>query len=71
MEIIRSFWEYRIFGLCSYWGRIYGISSNRIRLFFIYLSFVTFGSPIIFYLMAAFILNIKNYIRRKVSLFEF
>jgi phage shock protein PspC (stress-responsive transcriptional regulator) len=38
-----------------------GISSGKIRLYFIYTSFITMGSPIIIYLIIAFWLNIKKY----------
>ncbi|RMG81189.1 MAG: PspC family transcriptional regulator, partial [Bacteroidetes bacterium] len=36
-----------------------------VRVYFIYLSFVTFGSPVILYLFLAFWLNIKRYIKQK------
>ena len=52
------------FGVCSYIGEKIGLRSSRIRLYFIYTSFLTFGSPVIIYLVAAFWLNIKSYLRR-------
>ena len=42
-------------------GEKLGISTGRIRLYFIYTSCLTLGSPVIFYLIAAFWLNIKKY----------
>lgn len=57
--------EKRAFGVCSYLGRKMGIASARVRIYFIYISFVALGSPIIFYLFVAFWLNIRDYIRRK------
>lgn len=35
-------------------GQHMNIRANRIRLWFIYLSFLTFGSPIFFYLVLLF-----------------
>ena len=57
--------EKRAFGVCSYLGQKMGIASARVRIYFIYISFVALGSPVIFYLFVAFWLNIKNYIRNK------
>jgi phage shock protein C len=61
MEKIKFFIEKRVFGVCSYMGDRLGISSGKIRLYFIYTSFITMGSPIIIYLIIAFWLNIKKY----------
>jgi len=57
--------EKQAFGVCSYLGRKMGIASARVRIYFIYISFVALGSPIIFYLFVAFWLNVRDYIRRK------
>lgn len=56
------------FGVCSYLGQRMGIASSRVRLYFIYLSFVTFGSPIILYLFLAFWLNLRKYMSRSRDL---
>ena len=61
--------ERSAFGVCSYLGDKMGLASARVRLYFIYLSFVTLGSPVIFYLFVAFWLNVKRYIKNKRSLF--
>ncbi len=63
MEKLKFFVEKHVFGVCSYLGDRFGISSGRIRLYFIYTSFITMGSPIIIYLVIAFWLNIKKYSR--------
>jgi phage shock protein PspC (stress-responsive transcriptional regulator) len=39
-----------------------GIASGKIRLWFIYISFLTLGSPLIIYMIMAFILNMRQYI---------
>ena len=63
MEKLKFFVEKHAFGVCSYLGDRFGISSGNIRLYFIYTSFITMGSPIIIYLIMAFWLNIKKYMR--------
>jgi phage shock protein PspC (stress-responsive transcriptional regulator) len=40
-----------------------GIKSSQVRISFIYLSFITFGSPIFLYLVAAFVLRHKEYFK--------
>lgn len=59
---IRRFVEINIFGVCSYLGEKLNIATGKIRLYFIYLSFLTFGSPIIVYFIIAFWMNVKRYI---------
>lgn len=65
---MRNILERSAFGVCDYLGDKIGIASSRVRLYFIYLSFVAFGSPIIFYLFLAFWINLRSYIRHKKSL---
>jgi TRAP-type C4-dicarboxylate transport system permease small subunit len=38
-----------------------GIAASRIRQYFIYASLLTVGSPIIIYMVLAFIKNLKRY----------
>lgn len=63
METFKYFVEKQVYGVCTYLGEKFGISSSRIRLYFIYTSFITMGSPIIIYLVMAFWINIKKYLR--------
>lgn len=65
MEKIKDLFERSAFGVCSYLGEKMGIASTRVRIYFIYTSFVALGSPIILYLFVAFWLNIKSYIKQK------
>jgi phage shock protein PspC (stress-responsive transcriptional regulator) len=58
----RDFLEKSAFGVCQQIGEWMGINPARIRLYFIYASFITFGSPLIIYLVMAFWLNIRKYI---------
>ncbi len=62
---IFNWFEQRAFGVCSWWGRKLGIRPTRIRMYFIYLSFFTVGSPVIMYFIMAFILEHKQYFKPK------
>jgi phage shock protein C len=63
MKNLKDLLERSAFGVCSYLGEKMGIASARVRLYFIYISFVTFGSPLLVYLFLAFWLNVKRYIK--------
>jgi phage shock protein C len=65
MEKIKYSIEKSAFGVCSYIGEKLGISSNKIRLYFIYASCLTIGSPLIVYLIMAFWINLKKYIKQE------
>jgi len=62
MSRLRYFIESNAFGVCSYIGEKMGVSSTTIRKYFIYISFLTMGSPVLFYFIIAFWMNIRNYI---------
>ncbi|MES1223438.1 MAG: PspC family transcriptional regulator [Bacteroidota bacterium] len=64
---IISWFEKQAFGVCTWWGEKLGIRSNNIRMYFIYLSFFTVGSPVIIYFVMAFILQHKDYFKFKRS----
>jgi phage shock protein C len=68
MKTIQNFLEQRAFGVCSKLGEKLGIASSSIRLYFIYTSFLAFGSPLIVYLVLAFWINIRKYLRRQNKL---
>lgn len=61
---IISWFEQKAFGVCEWWGKKLGIRSTKVRMYFIYLSFFTFGSPVILYFIMAFILENKQYFKR-------
>lgn len=62
MKKIREIVEVQAFGVCSAIGERLGVATSRIRMWFIYISFLTMGSPLIIYMILAFFMNIKNYI---------
>lgn len=64
LQRILTFFERYSFGVCTYMGEKLNISIAKIRLFFIYSSFLAVGFPIIFYLGAGIVLDIRNYVKR-------
>ncbi len=67
LKRLQHFFQEHAFGVCSALGEKLGIASASIRLFFIYASFLTMGSPIIIYLGLAFIMNMRRHLRRSNS----
>jgi phage shock protein PspC (stress-responsive transcriptional regulator) len=63
MTKLKYFIEQRAFGVCTALGERMRISSDKIRLWFVYISFFTLGSPIIIYFVLAFWRQMRNYIR--------
>jgi len=64
---ISSFFEKQTFGVCTWLGDKLHMKTSQIRLFFIYASFLTLGSPLIVYLHMAFILRIKRFMQSSRS----
>jgi phage shock protein PspC (stress-responsive transcriptional regulator) len=62
IQKLREFVEIQAFGVCTNIGEKLGIATSKIRTWFIYISFLTMGSPIIIYMILAFWMNMKNYI---------
>jgi phage shock protein PspC (stress-responsive transcriptional regulator) len=62
---LKTFVEMKFFGVCSYLGDKLQMPSSKIRLFFIYASCLTIGSPVILYLIFAFLINLRDYIKGK------
>jgi len=63
MNKIKDVLEKSAFGVCSYIGEKIGIATSRVRLYFIYASFIALGSPLIIYLALAFWVNIRKYFK--------
>ena len=64
LQKIITFFERYSFGVCTYLGDKFNISIAKIRLFFIYSSFLAVGFPLIFYVCAGIVLDIRSYIKR-------
>lgn len=65
VENIKSWFERQAFGVCDWWGERLNIPSSNIRIFFIYTSFLTIGSPLIVYLVMAFWMKLGKMIAKK------
>jgi len=61
---IITYFEKQSFGVCTYLAERFNIATSKIRLFFIYSSFLAVGFPIIFYILAALVLDVRHYIKR-------
>lgn len=74
LNVIKTYFEQQAYGVCEWWGEKLGISSSKIRLAFIYTSCLTLGSPVIIYLIMAFVLEHKEYFKldskKKKSVWE-
>lgn len=68
---IQTFFESYAFGVCAALGEKLGLATSSIRLFFIYASFLTLGSPIIIYLSLAFILNMRVHLRKRNTIWDY
>jgi len=62
---MQRFIENYAFGVCTKLGEKMRIPTSSIRMFFIYTSFLAFGSPILVYLSLAFIMNFRKMWRRR------
>jgi len=68
---LQAFFEQHAFGVCTALGEKLGIATSSIRLFFIYTSFLTFGSPVLVYLSLAFILNMRSHLRKRSTIWDY
>jgi phage shock protein PspC (stress-responsive transcriptional regulator) len=59
----RNIIESRLFGVCAWLGRKLSMPSKKVRLFFIYATFLTLGSPVLIYLTMTFVLNLRYMIK--------
>ena len=71
IERLQFLWEANFFGVCHRLGDKLGVATWSIRLFFIYASFVAYGSPIIIYLSLAFVLNMRSHLRKRSTIWDY
>ncbi len=64
---VQHFIENQAFGVCTRLGELMALPTSQIRLFFVYTSFLTFGSPILLYLGLAFIRDFRKLLRKGSS----
>lgn len=63
IDELRDYCERRGYAVCSRLGDRMGIRPGVVRLYFIYTSFLAFGSPLIIYMFLAFWIRIKDYLK--------
>ena len=68
---IQHFFEGYAFGVCTRLGEKLGMATSSIRLFFIYASFITFGSPVIVYLALPFDINMGKHFRKRKPIWDY
>jgi len=61
---IVTFFEQQSFGVSTYLANKLNMSTAKVRLFFIYASFLAVGFPILFYFLAAVVLDIRTYMKK-------
>ena len=65
VETFKFLIESHAFGVCERIGERLRMPAKDIRMFFIYASCMTIGSPIIIYMILAFRIRMKDYVRGK------
>jgi phage shock protein PspC (stress-responsive transcriptional regulator) len=71
LKKIHDFFEAYAFGVCTQLGEKLGMATSSIRLFFIYASFITFGSPVLIYLALAFVMNMRKHLRKRSPIWDY
>lgn len=61
---IVTFFEQQSFGVSAYLANRFNMRTSKVRLFFIYSSFLAVGFPILFYFLAAIVLDIRTYMKK-------
>lgn len=61
---------FNLFGLCSFTAEKVGLGVDRLRIYFIYLSFIMLGSPILLYLMLSFALECYRAFRKPYRIWD-
>lgn len=64
LQRIVVFFEKQSFGVSAYLADKLNMRTDKVRLFFIYASFLAVGFPILFYFLAAVVLDIRNYVKK-------
>ena len=64
MDKLKLYFQDSAFGVCSKLGEKLHFPIDSIRLFFIYSSFITLGSPVIIYVSLAMMMKIRKYLRK-------
>jgi len=61
---------FNLFGLCAFMADQMGLNVDRVRIYFIYSSFIMLGSPILLYLMMSFVLESYKSLRKPYRIWD-
>ena len=65
LDRLKTFFESQAFGVCAYLGDRLKLPVAHLRLSFIYITFLGFGSPVLLYFGIALLLKLRNFLRGK------
>jgi len=65
LTILRNILDKQTFGICSFTAEYLNMKASSVRLFFIYSSFLTLGSPLLAYFIMVFVLRLKELVNSK------
>lgn len=72
VDTIKFLVEQNVYGVCERIGHRLKMPAKDIRLFFIYASCMTVGSPVIIYMILAFWVKMKDYVRgQRTAVWDF
>lgn len=70
ISAIKDYFESKAYGVCTYLAEKFNWSIPKLRNSFIYISFLSLGSPLIVYFLLAFWLDIRSYLKRKSIIWD-
>ena len=65
--LLRNTIDKQAFGVCSRTAEYLNMKASSVRIFFIYSSFLTLGSPLLAYLIVGFVYRLKDLVNSKRS----
>ncbi len=65
ITFLKNLFEQPLFGVCSSLADHFNIPARYIRFNFVYISLITFGSPILLYLILGFWINLKSLVNKR------
>ncbi len=70
IQKISTYFERQSFGVCTYLGERFNVSIFRIRLLFIYASFLSIGVPLIIYFVGVILLDMRRIFKSRNKVWE-
>jgi len=70
LDHLKDISQLQFFGVCTLISETWGLPLERIRVLFVYVSLFSYGSSVPLYLIVAFWLRIRQYVKRSRWLVE-